>query len=90
MASFSQPEERTKALPLATPTILTSWTQATSAPALALLVESLFPRVDMWRLAFLDPVVSSYRPYLQKLSRHLTVHTKDLETMSSLSYAWHR
>ena len=56
----SPPPADAKALPSATPAILTSWTQATSALALALPVESLFPLVDMWRLAFLDPAVSSW------------------------------
>ena len=56
----SPPPIDAKALPSATPAILTSWTQATSALALALPVESLFPLVDMWRLAFLDPAVGSW------------------------------
>lgn len=38
-----------------------SYIQATNALVLALPVESLFPLVDMWRLAFkfLDPIVGS-------------------------------
>ncbi|KAG6839694.1 hypothetical protein C0991_012511 [Blastosporella zonata] len=43
--------------PSATPAILTSWSQATSALSSALPVPSLFPLVDLWRLALLDPVV---------------------------------
>ncbi|KAF8968944.1 PPPDE putative peptidase domain-containing protein [Flammula alnicola] len=49
-----------KVLPSATPAILTAWTQATSVMASALPVESLFPLVDMWRLAFLDPAVGAW------------------------------
>ena len=49
-----------KTLPSATPAILTSWIQATNALVLALPVEYLFPLVDMWRLAFLDPNVGSW------------------------------
>jgi len=56
----SAPPVDVKTLPSATPAILTSWMQATSALALALPVESLFPLVDMWRLAFLDPAVGSW------------------------------
>ncbi|KAF5374136.1 hypothetical protein D9615_008883 [Tricholomella constricta] len=47
-------------LPSATPTLLTSWSQATSAIASALPVASLFPLVDLWRLALLDPSVGTW------------------------------
>ena len=56
----SPPSADTKTLPSATPAILSSWIQATNALVLALPVESLFPLVDMWRLAFLDPSVGSW------------------------------
>ena len=59
-ARFPSPPVNAKTLPSATPAILTSWIQATNALALALPVESLFPLVDMWRLAFLDPAVGSW------------------------------
>ena len=49
-----------KVLPSATPTILTAWTQASLVLASVLPVESLFPLVDMWRLAYLDPAVGSW------------------------------
>ncbi|KAF9479923.1 thioredoxin family protein [Pholiota conissans] len=44
-------------LPSATPAILVSWAQTTAVLASVLPVDSLFPLVDMWRLAFLDPAV---------------------------------
>lgn len=47
-------------LPSATPTILITWSQVTSALAAALPVVSLFPLVDLWRLALLDPSVGSW------------------------------
>ena len=56
----SPPSVNSKTLPSATPAILKPWIQATNALALALPVESLFPLVDMWRLAFLDPAVGSW------------------------------
>ena len=60
-ARFSSPPPiDPKSLPSVTPAILTSWTQATSVLVLALPTESLFPLVDMWRLAFLDPAVGSW------------------------------
>lgn len=56
----SPPPADTKTLPSATPGILTPWIQVTNALVLALPIESLFPLVDMWRLAFLDPTVGSW------------------------------
>ncbi|KAF5368145.1 hypothetical protein D9615_010206 [Tricholomella constricta] len=47
-------------IPSATPSILTPWSQATSAIASALPVASLFPLVDLWRLALLDPSVGTW------------------------------
>lgn len=44
----------------ATPALLTQWSQVTHTLARALPVESLFPLVDMWRLALLDPAVGSW------------------------------
>ncbi|KAG6809132.1 hypothetical protein H0H92_001446 [Tricholoma furcatifolium] len=47
-------------LPSATPAILTSWNQATSALSSPLPLISLFPLVDLWRLAFLDLAVGTW------------------------------
>ncbi|KAG6856278.1 hypothetical protein H0H87_005888 [Tephrocybe sp. NHM501043] len=44
----------------ASPDILTSWSQATSTLASALPTPSLFPLVDLWRLAILDPAVGTW------------------------------
>ncbi|KDR82390.1 hypothetical protein GALMADRAFT_237672 [Galerina marginata CBS 339.88] len=55
-------------LPSATPAMLTSWTQMSALLASALPVESLFPLVDMWRLAFLDPAVGSWTASLPPAS----------------------
>ncbi|KAF8158518.1 thioredoxin family protein [Crassisporium funariophilum] len=49
-----------KTLPSATPAILAAWSAATTTMVTALPVESLFPLLDMWRLAFLDPAVGSW------------------------------
>jgi len=49
-----------KTLPSATPAILDTWSQATVAMTAALPIESLFPIVDMWRIAFLDPAVGTW------------------------------
>jgi hypothetical protein len=46
-----------KALPSASPAILTPWAQATSVLTAKLPPASLFPLVDLWRLALLDPAV---------------------------------
>jgi desumoylating isopeptidase 1 len=46
--------------PSATPAILTSWAQVTSDLAAVLPPTSLFPLVDLWRLALLDPVVGKW------------------------------
>ncbi|KAF8073399.1 hypothetical protein FPV67DRAFT_1650326, partial [Lyophyllum atratum] len=50
----------TTTLPSATPALLTSWSQATSALTTALPAASLFPLVDLWRLALLDPSVGTW------------------------------
>ncbi|KAG5643058.1 hypothetical protein DXG03_001615 [Asterophora parasitica] len=47
-------------LPSATPAILNPWSEATSALASALPITSLFPLVDLWRLALLDPSVGTW------------------------------
>ncbi|KAJ3516963.1 hypothetical protein NLJ89_g788 [Agrocybe chaxingu] len=54
------PDKSTKNLPSATPAILAAWAQATTTMATPLPVESLFPVVDMWRIAFLDPSVGNW------------------------------
>ncbi|KAF8904094.1 DUF862-domain-containing protein [Gymnopilus junonius] len=59
-ARFQPATPAPKALPSATPAILTAWTQASAVLASVLPVESLFPLIDMWRLAFLDPAVGSW------------------------------
>ncbi|KAG7088268.1 hypothetical protein E1B28_012282 [Marasmius oreades] len=46
----------TKALP----TVLVAWTEVTSTLSSSLPPESLFPLVDMWRLALLDPAVATW------------------------------
>jgi PUL domain len=48
-----------KQMPSATPAILTPWAQATLVLAAALPPASLFPLVDLWRLALLDPAVGT-------------------------------
>jgi len=40
--------------------MLQNWSQASAAMETALPVESLFPIVDMWRIALLDPAVCSW------------------------------
>ncbi|KAK7002115.1 PPPDE putative peptidase domain-containing protein [Favolaschia claudopus] len=47
-------------LPSASTLLLTQWTAATSTLVGALPTETLFPLVDMWRLAALDPVAASW------------------------------
>ncbi|RDB15260.1 hypothetical protein Hypma_004803 [Hypsizygus marmoreus] len=47
-------------LPSASSTLLAAWSQATSTLVSALPIASLFPLVDLWRLAFLDPNVGSW------------------------------
>lgn len=47
-------------LPSATPALLSAWTQVTVTLIQVLPIESLFPLVDMWRLALLDPAVGSW------------------------------
>jgi hypothetical protein len=48
--------------PSATSHILTSWSQTTSSLATVLPIPSLFPLVDLWRLALLDPAVGAWTP----------------------------
>ncbi|KAJ7644245.1 PPPDE putative peptidase domain-containing protein [Roridomyces roridus] len=50
----------TKPLPSASPALLASWSAATNTLAGSLKPESLFPLVDMWRLAALDPAVTAW------------------------------
>ncbi|KAF8073406.1 PPPDE putative peptidase domain-containing protein [Lyophyllum atratum] len=60
-ARFSKsPTTTSPKLPSATPALLTSWSQATSALTTALPTPSLFPLVDLWRLALLDPSVGNW------------------------------
>ncbi|EAU88372.1 thioredoxin family protein [Coprinopsis cinerea okayama7 len=47
-------------LPSAPITLLNSWSAVTQTLVNALPIESLFPLVDMWRLAFLDPAVGNW------------------------------
>jgi hypothetical protein len=46
--------------PAATPAMLSSWAQATRSITTALPTAQLFPLVDMWRLAMLDPVAANW------------------------------
>ncbi|KAJ7147552.1 PPPDE putative peptidase domain-containing protein [Mycena crocata] len=59
-ARFPTGPDVSKSTPLqsATPGLLTSWTAATVALTGALPAESLFPLVDLWRLAVLDPAAA--------------------------------
>lgn len=50
----------TSKLPSASPALLTAWSQSTSTLAAALPIASLFPLVDLWRLALLDPSISAW------------------------------
>ncbi|EDR13188.1 uncharacterized protein LACBIDRAFT_188295 [Laccaria bicolor S238N-H82] len=54
------PKAPARPLPSATPAILTPWAQATASLATALPIETLFPLVDTWRLALLDPAVGAW------------------------------
>ncbi|KAL0581184.1 hypothetical protein V5O48_000874 [Marasmius crinis-equi] len=56
---FAQPASATS-LPPANPTLLAAWNQTTVALSASLPPESLFPLVDMWRLALLDPAVGTW------------------------------
>ncbi|KAF9005982.1 thioredoxin family protein [Cyathus striatus] len=49
-----------KALPSATPNILSSWMLVTSTLVGTVSVDALFPLVDIWRLAYLDPAVHKF------------------------------
>ncbi|KAK7056967.1 hypothetical protein VNI00_002685 [Paramarasmius palmivorus] len=57
---FMPPEALKNKLPSANPTLLSAWNQATVTLAKLLPPESLFPLVDMWRLALLDPAVGTW------------------------------
>ena len=57
-----------KVLPSATPAILSVWAQVSCTIASNLPVDSLFPLVDLWRLAFLDPAVGSWTASLTPTS----------------------
>jgi desumoylating isopeptidase 1 len=47
-------------LPAATPSLLVSWSQATESLVSILPIESLFPLLDIWRLALLDPATGAW------------------------------
>ncbi|ESK95813.1 thioredoxin family protein [Moniliophthora roreri MCA 2997] len=57
---FTPPEALKNKLPSANATLLSSWNQATATLSSILPPESLFPLVDMWRLALLDPAVGTW------------------------------
>ncbi|KAG6834078.1 hypothetical protein H0H93_012111, partial [Arthromyces matolae] len=59
--------------PSATPAVLASWSQATTALSSILPVESLFPLVDLWRLALLDPAVGSWAATAPAPSNPITI-----------------
>ncbi|KAG6867606.1 hypothetical protein C0993_000595 [Termitomyces sp. T159_Od127] len=59
--------------PSATPAILIPWSQATLALSSALPVASLFPLVDLWRLAFLDPAVGTWAASAPVASNPLSI-----------------
>ncbi|KAF7365360.1 hypothetical protein MVEN_00408000 [Mycena venus] len=51
---------KTSSLPSAVPSLLTSWAAATTALVGALPTDTLFPLVDMWRLAALDLAAAAW------------------------------
>jgi desumoylating isopeptidase 1 len=60
------------------PALLVNWTQATTTLAQALKPAELFPLVDMWRVALLDPATSGWVAYsssveLQPLAAFLDI-----------------
>ncbi|KAG6834077.1 hypothetical protein H0H93_012113, partial [Arthromyces matolae] len=59
--------------PSATPAVLASWSQATTALSSILPAESLFPLVDLWRLALLDPAVGSWAATAPAPSNPITI-----------------
>jgi hypothetical protein len=61
--------------PPATPAMLGAWAQATHALAAAVPPEKLFPLVDMWRLAVLDPAVPTWLAALSADTPAHPVHT---------------
>ncbi|KAJ8080411.1 hypothetical protein PM082_017244 [Marasmius tenuissimus] len=60
LKSRSAPTPPPKTLPSANPTLLAAWNQTTTALSATLSPEHLFPLVDMWRLALLDPAVGTW------------------------------
>ncbi|KAG5649934.1 hypothetical protein H0H81_001408, partial [Sphagnurus paluster] len=59
-ARFAPSPSANENLPSATPSILTPWAYATNTLGSSLPVSSLFPLVDLWRLALLDPSVGAW------------------------------
>ncbi|KAJ7366713.1 PPPDE putative peptidase domain-containing protein [Mycena albidolilacea] len=59
-ARFAPDAAKSTPLPSATPVLLTPWAAATTALVSALSTEALFPLVDMWRLAVLDPAAAAW------------------------------
>lgn len=57
---FQPPTPAPNPLPSATSPVLTAWGETSALLVSVLPVESLFPLVDMWRLAFLDPAVGTW------------------------------
>ncbi|KAJ7758548.1 PPPDE putative peptidase domain-containing protein [Mycena maculata] len=51
---------KSTSLPSATPTLLVPWAAATTTLASTLQPDALFPLVDMWRLAVLDPAAATW------------------------------
>ncbi|KAH9480191.1 Desumoylating isopeptidase 1 [Psilocybe cubensis] len=65
---FQPPNPAPNPLPSASPTVLAAWTETSAILVSVLPVESLFPLVDMWRLAFLDPAVGTWTSNLKTAS----------------------
>ncbi|KAJ7810462.1 hypothetical protein B0H14DRAFT_2607319 [Mycena olivaceomarginata] len=59
-ARFAPDTAKSTPLPSAIPALLTPWAAATTALVSALPTEALFPLVDMWRLAVLDPAAAAW------------------------------
>ncbi|KAJ7645496.1 PPPDE putative peptidase domain-containing protein [Mycena polygramma] len=59
-ARFVRAPDARGPLPSATPALLAPWTAATTTLVGALPTEALFPLVDMWRLAALDPAAATW------------------------------
>ncbi|KAF9267288.1 DUF862-domain-containing protein [Marasmius fiardii PR-910] len=60
LKSRSDTSSPVKGLPSANPVLLVAWNETTLALLNSLTPESLFPIVDMWRLALLDPSVTTW------------------------------